>query len=67
MTHWFTSDLHLGHENVALTHRGARSVEQHDQAIVSNLLRCLQSGATFTSSVTSRSAGNATSTMPSHS
>lgn len=44
MTHWFTSDLHLGHENVALVHRGARSVEQHDQAIVSNLLRCLQSG-----------------------
>lgn len=44
MTHWFTSDLHLGHENVALTHRGARSVEQHDQAIVENLLRCLQSG-----------------------
>lgn len=44
MTHWFTSDLHLGHESVALAHRGARSVEQHDQAIVSNLLRCLQSG-----------------------
>jgi calcineurin-like phosphoesterase family protein len=44
MTHWFTSDLHLGHENVALMHRGARSVEQHDQAIVENLLRCLQSG-----------------------
>lgn len=44
MTHWFTSDLHLGHESVALVHRGARSVEQHDQAIVSNLLRCLQSG-----------------------
>lgn len=44
MTHWFTSDLHLGHENVALTHRGARSVEQHDRAIVENLMRCLQSG-----------------------
>ena len=44
MTHWFTSDLHLGHENVALMHRGARSVEQHDRAIVENLLRCLQSG-----------------------
>ena len=44
MTHWFTSDLHLGHESVALVHRGARSVEQHDRAIVSNLLRCLQSG-----------------------
>lgn len=44
MTHWFTSDLHLGHESVALVHRGARSVEQRDQAIVSNLLRCLQSG-----------------------
>lgn len=44
MTHWFTSDLHLGHENVALMHRGARSVEQHDRTIVENLLRCLQSG-----------------------
>ena len=44
MTHWFTSDLHLGHENVAIVHRGACIVEQHDQAIVSNLLRCLQSG-----------------------
>lgn len=44
MTHWFTSDLHLGHETVALMHRGARSVEQHDQVIVSNILRCLQSG-----------------------
>ena len=44
MTYWFTSDLHLGHESVALVHRGARSVEQHDQAIISSLLRCLQSG-----------------------
>lgn len=44
MTHWFTSDLHLGHESVALVHRGARSVEQHDQVIVSNLLRRLNSG-----------------------
>lgn len=44
MTHWFTSDLHLGHETVALMHRGARSVEQHDRTIVENLLRCLQSG-----------------------
>lgn len=44
MTQWFTSDLHLGHENVAVKHRGARSVEQHDQTIITNLMRHLQSG-----------------------
>ena len=44
MTHWFTSDLHLGHENVAIVHRGARSVEQHDQVIVRNLMSRLRSG-----------------------
>lgn len=44
MTHWFTSDLHLGHENVAVAHRGARSVEQHDQVIINNLMSRLQSG-----------------------
>lgn len=32
---WFTSDLHLGHENIAIL-RGFKNADEHDAAIVEN-------------------------------
>ena len=44
---WFTSDLHLGHEN--LLNKGYRgnyfcSIQEHDEIILNNLLNSLKSG-----------------------
>ena len=33
---FFISDLHLGHTNLILNHRGFKSVEEHDELIISN-------------------------------
>jgi calcineurin-like phosphoesterase family protein len=41
---WFTSDLHLGHEKVAVEHRGFKTPEEHDSYILGEILHRLQPG-----------------------
>lgn len=36
---FFTSDLHLGHVNCAVRHRGFASVEEHNETIISNIIQ----------------------------
>lgn len=43
MTTWFTSDLHLGHRFVAGL-RGFRNVDEHDEAVLTNLREAVKSG-----------------------
>ena len=36
MTTWLTSDLHFGHEKVAVEHRGFKNAQEHDDVVIHN-------------------------------